>query len=68
MLIKFLEDLRFVIGAFFALIGIILVTIGYVDPASIVVGQNMNLISGWTMIAFSLFMFGLVSLNPDVEK
>jgi hypothetical protein len=54
---KFIEDLRIVVGSFFALLGIILVSVGYGDPvASTIDGTNMNLVAGWTMLVFSSAM------------
>ena len=54
---KLLEDLRFVVGSFFGILSIILVSVGYVDPiTSTVGGTNMNLMAGWTMFVFASFM------------
>ena len=61
MLNRLLEDLRFVIGVFFGMVGLILIVIGYSDPSgSIRAGENMNLVSGWMMAVFAAFMLFLV--------
>ena len=61
MLNRLLEDLRFVIGGFFGMVGLILIVIGYSDPSgSIRAGENMNLVSGWMMAVFAAFMLFLV--------
>ena len=53
-----LEDLRFFIGAFFALIGVILVIAGSINPVD-TAGYNMNVVVG---IVFTVFGAGALAL------
>ena len=48
-----IEDLRIFIGAFFFILGGILIVMGYSSP-SLVEGFNLNLICGWIFLAFAL--------------
>jgi hypothetical protein len=69
MFIKLLEDLRFVIGMFFLIVSVIILSVGYIDPeASTRFGQNMNLFGGWLMGAVSAFMLLLVALDPPKKQ
>ena len=52
-------DLRFVIGLFFLLIGLILVATGFFTPELTPSGHNLNLMTGLMMLAFSVFMLNL---------
>ncbi len=56
MLAKLVEDLRFVIGAFFAIVSLILLSLGIFDGASDPSGLNLNLRVGVAMALFSLVM------------
>jgi hypothetical protein len=55
---KLLEDLRFFIGAFFLIIGFILLTTGIFSP-SYVEGFNLNLITGIVFLIFAMLALAL---------
>ena len=51
-----LDDLRFIIGLFFALVGALLVVLAFTlsyDPGF---GKNLNLYAGLAMLVFGAFM------------
>ena len=50
-MIRLLEDLRFFIGAFFAIVGLLLSVAGLVQP-EITAGVNLNFVVGVTFIIF----------------
>jgi uncharacterized membrane protein len=58
-MIRFFEDLRFVIGLFFAIISVILIALGLLRPDTGIHGFNLNLISGLTMGFFAVSMLSL---------
>lgn len=68
MLYQLLEDLRFVIGALFAILSVILLIVGYTNPQTTPNGINLNLFSGCTMGMFSIFMLGLSLFAANREK
>ena len=52
------EDLRFSIGAFFLIVGLLLVAAGLVVEGSVVDGTNVNVMTG-----VGFFVFGLIPLS-----
>jgi uncharacterized membrane protein HdeD (DUF308 family) len=58
MLLKLIEDLRFFIGAFFLIIGALLVFQSFANPG-LVEGYNLNLITGISFLAFALAALAL---------
>lgn len=56
---KFLEDLRFFIGSFFLILGVVLLSQAFINPV-LTDGYNLNLITG---ICFVIFSFGALALS-----
>ena len=58
MNIKIISDLRFLIGSFFSVVGVILLLASFFGPNdySEVVGIKVNLVVGLFVLAFGLFM------------
>lgn len=50
-MMRLLEDLRFFIGAFFVIVGLLLAVAGLVQP-EITAGVNLNLVVGITFVVF----------------
>jgi hypothetical protein len=59
MLNRLLEDLRFVIGAFFAILSCILAATGALHPPTDPTATNLNLAVGGIMGIFAIFMITL---------
>jgi hypothetical protein len=57
---KKLFDLRFVIGAFFLILGTILVGASWFGPSDLVQGIRLNLCAGLGMLTFGALMAGSV--------
>lgn len=51
-----LNDLRFIIGIFFALIGAMLVALALVLNYDMAFGKTLNLYAGLAMLVFGVFM------------
>ena len=51
-----LNDLRFIIGLFFFLVGALLVVLAFVLSYESVFGKNLNLYAGLAMLVFGAFM------------
>ncbi|MCF8246969.1 MAG: hypothetical protein K9J37_18600 [Saprospiraceae bacterium] len=51
-----LNDLRFIIGLFFTIVGGLLVVLAFVLSYDKGFGKNMNLYSGLAMLIFGIFM------------
>lgn len=51
-----LNDLRFIIGIFFALIGAMLVMLAFVLNYELASGKTLNLFAGLSMMVFGAFM------------
>lgn len=51
-----LNDLRFIIGIFFALIGAMLVMLAFVLNYELASGKTLNLFTGLSMMVFGAFM------------
>ena len=67
MFLKLMEDLRFLIGALFSTIGMILVVHGL--TSNLAVGDlNLNVIAGSWMLVFSAVMLGSVFWSILHEK
>ena len=62
-IVLLLEDLRFMIGFFFLLIGLVLILAGNIYNISPHFDININLIVGISMEAFGLLMTGLTLLS-----
>ena len=65
---RYLEDLRFVIGAFFAIVSLILLAVGLVNGTPPTHGINLNLMTGAAMGIFSVAMIGLAVLSKPEEE
>jgi len=59
MLIQLIEDLRFVIGVFFAILSCILAVTGALYPPIEAADPNLNLAVGGIMGVFAVFMIVL---------
>jgi hypothetical protein len=57
-MLKLLEDLRFVIGLLFAILGLLVLGAGLLHPAA-PDGLNANIVGGVTMTAFAALMLAL---------
>ena len=66
MLNRLLEDLRFVIGVFFAILSCILAVTGMLNPPADPSASNLNLAVGGIMGIFAVFMI-VLSLR-DLKK
>jgi hypothetical protein len=51
-----ISDLRFLIGSFFTILGIILIVVAFTVVTSTAFGKELNLYSGAAMLAFGLLM------------
>lgn len=58
-----LNDLRFIIGLFFSIVGGLLVLLAFVLQFDMAFGKTMNLFSGLAMLAFGLAMLWLKKRN-----
>jgi len=67
MSFKFITDLRFVIGLFFAIVGLILLGTWMLGPSDLVGGVHLNLISGLLIFVFGIFMLVLAVFFPTSE-
>lgn len=59
MLLRYLEDLRFIIGVFFGIIGVILLITGLLDGSQTPEGVHLNLVAGGAMVGISALMLAL---------
>jgi hypothetical protein len=69
VLVRLIEDLRFVIGAFFAVISVILIITGLITP-TMAEGTtvNLNLTVGCLMALFAVFMITLAYLGMKAGR
>jgi hypothetical protein len=58
-MMKLLEDLRFVIGLLFAILGLLVLGAGLLHPATAPGTLNANIVGGVTMTAFAALMLAL---------
>jgi len=58
-----LNDLRFIIGLFFSLVGAMLVVLAFALNYEIASGKTLNLYAGLAMMVFGLFMLWLQNKN-----
>jgi len=63
-MVKYLEDLRFVIGLFFAILGVLLMTVGTINASTYPDGLRLNLWSGAAMGIFAAVMISLSVFFP----
>ena len=61
-MLKLLEDLRFVIGLLFAILGLLVLGAGLLHPATEPGALNANIVGGVTMTAFAALMLALALL------
>ena len=59
MALRYLDDLRFIIGIFFAIVGAILLATGFLDGSQSTEGTHLNLVSGGVMFALAALMLAL---------
>ncbi len=65
---RFLEDLRFIIGLLFAIIGLLVLGAGVLHPAAAAPGTlNANLVGGAAMTLFAALMILLAVFAPRKE-
>ncbi len=60
---RLLEDLRFIIGLLFAILGVLVLGAGLLHPVAS--GVNANLVGGGAMTAFAVLMLGLAIFGGD---
>lgn len=65
MLSKRFDDLSFVIGLFFAVVGVILLLTHWFGPNDSVAGVRLNLVSGAVMTGFGVLMLVLWATSND---
>jgi putative Ca2+/H+ antiporter (TMEM165/GDT1 family) len=58
-----LNDLRFIIGLFFAIIGALLVVLAFALSYEMASGKTLNLYAGLAMLVFGLFMLWMKKKN-----
>jgi len=56
---KLLDDLRFIIGVLFAILGVLVLATGLTGPAAAPGTVNANLVGGIAMTAFAVLMLAL---------
>jgi hypothetical protein len=61
-MMRLLEDLRFVIGLLFAILGLLVLGAGLLHPAAEPGALNANIVGGVTMTAFAALMLALALL------
>ncbi len=69
-LFRYLEDLRFLIGVFFLIIGTILLLLGILEPPTEAGRLNLNLFCGVVITGFALVMtwmgfFGVKEIQEE---
>jgi len=64
-MMKLLEDLRFVIGLLFAILGLLVLGAGLLHPATEPGALNANLVGGIAMTAFAGVMLALALLGQS---
>lgn len=67
-LVKRFGDLRFVIGVFFGIVGVILLVTGATDGSGNAEAVHLNLVSGGAMIVLAGVMLSLAILRPLDEQ
>lgn len=60
-----LQDLRFVIGAFFLIVAIIVITAGFMIPPPPEAQLNLNLSAGFGFLFFSIVMLALAIMKRN---
>jgi hypothetical protein len=66
---RLLEDLRFIIGLLFAILGLLVLGAGLLPPpAGPGGGVNANLVGGVTMTAFAALMLGLAIFSRPHDR
>ena len=68
MLNRYLEDLRFIIGVFFSIIGSILILVGLIGPDAGAENTHLNLFAGGLMLAVAALMLSLSICAARCEK
>ncbi len=61
---RLLEDLRFIIGLLFGIIGVMVLAAGIFNPPAMPGVLNADLVGGAVMTAFAALMLGLALLAP----
>lgn len=56
---KLLDDLRFIIGVLFAILGVVVLATGLFGPAAAPGTVNANIVGGTAMTAFAILMLAL---------
>ena len=65
MLSKRFDDLSFVIGLFFSVVGVILLLTHWFGPSDEVAGVRLNLVSGAVMTAFGAVMLAVWATSNE---
>jgi hypothetical protein len=61
-MMKLLEDLRFVIGLLFAILGLLVLGAGLLHPPAVPGDLNANIVGGTAMTGFAALMLALALL------
>lgn len=64
---RLLEDLRFIIGLLFGIIGVMVLVAGFFNPPTMPGVLNADLVGGVLMTAFAILMLGLAILGRPKE-
>ena len=62
-----LEDLRFIIGVLFAILGLLVLFVAPVFRPAVPGAINANLVGGIAMTAFAALMLGLALFSPPKD-
>ena len=64
---RYLDDLRFIIGVVFAIIGLLVLFAGPRFQPAVAGAINANLVGGIAMTAFAALMLGLAIFSPPKD-
>jgi len=65
---RLLEDLRFIIGLLFGIIGVMVLVAGFFNPPAMPGELNADLVGGAVMTAFAVLMLALAILAPPKDR
>jgi len=66
--VRRLEDLRFIIGLLFAILGLLLLFAGPAFRPAVAGTINANLVGGIAMTVFAALMLGLALFSPPKDR
>ncbi len=65
---RLLEDLRFIIGLLFGIIGVMVLVAGIFNPPAMPGVLNADLVGGVVMTAFAVLMLALALFAPPKDR